>query len=467
MDDQNNHRVAIKQLKQSGPNFKKVAADEASVLEIMRELGEEHHLIKAIAYYRKGEDLHYFIFPWAELGNLWEFWTSRNKSPETDPDYMIWALTQLTGLASALEALHHMATDTDVNCRHGDLKPLNILCFKTEDGHNHNPRLVITDVGLARVHNEATRERGKTTTTAWTIRYAAPELVVDSKTTRSRRFDIWSFGCILLECVVWLLYGSKKLLEFAHDPEEPFYELLPPAPGSQTRDLSARNLEVEIKEKKTLQVHSRVQHWISYIKKHDWRYSKGTALQKLVDLIVDRMLKVDLGPLGPADRDNSIPSTRNLPASPNTPGLIVTETMTKEPIPASQTSIPVITKTLVGEQDSTLQLPPPSIKRLRKARTWGRKGQATNQLSRDPQYRAYAPEVKEKLEAILEELENGDIEAFGSKPPNETAAPPGPSPAPIVGNAGGLGIPGQPDRTWVREPSLNHDITSFSNYVLA
>jgi hypothetical protein len=178
-------------------------------------------------------------------------------------------------------------------------------------------------------------------------------------------------------------------------------------------------------------------------------------------------LKVDLSPLGPADRDNSIPSTRNLSASPNTPGLIVTETMTKEPIPASQTSIPVITKTLVGEQDSTLQLPPPSIKRLRKARTWGRKGQATNHLSRDPQYRAYAPEVKEKLEAILEELENGVIEAFGSKPPNETAAPPGPSPAPIVGNAGGLGIPGQPDRTWVREPSLNYDITSFSNYVLA
>jgi serine/threonine protein kinase len=230
VDDQNNHRVAIKQLKQSGPNFKKVVADEASVLEIMRELGEEHHLIKAIAYYRKGEDLHYFIFPWAELGNLWEFWTSRNKSPETDPDYMIWALTQLTGLASALEALHHMATDTDVNCRHGDLKPLNILCFKTEDGHNHNPRLVITDVGLARVHNEATRERGKTTTTAWTIRYAAPELVVDSKTTRSRRFDIWSFGCILLEFVVW------NLLTIPRNRFTSFY-LQHPAPRRETYQL--------------------------------------------------------------------------------------------------------------------------------------------------------------------------------------------------------------------------------------
>ena len=130
MDSEQNVRVAIKGLKHSGNNFAAVAEGEAAVLEMMRKLTNQPHLMKAIAYYRQGEE-HYFMFPWAELGNLWEFW--QNNTPKTDEGYIVWIFTQLTGLAGALECLHHRARYTEENYRHGDLKPANILCFKTEN----------------------------------------------------------------------------------------------------------------------------------------------------------------------------------------------------------------------------------------------------------------------------------------------------------------------------------------------
>lgn len=149
MDDRGNPRIAIKELKRSGENFENVAEGEASVLEIMRGFQNEH-LIRAIAYYRKGDE-HYFMFPWAEMGNLCEFW--KQNTPKTEPRYIIWVLTQLTGLAHAIEILHHeVRHQSEANCRHGDLKPANILCFKTKGGQQDDPRLVITDVGLAKVH---------------------------------------------------------------------------------------------------------------------------------------------------------------------------------------------------------------------------------------------------------------------------------------------------------------------------
>lgn len=46
--------------------------------------------------------------------------------------------------------------------------------------------------------------------TTW--RYEPPEATKENKW--SRRYDIWSIGCIILEFIVWMVYGTNELLEF-------------------------------------------------------------------------------------------------------------------------------------------------------------------------------------------------------------------------------------------------------------
>ncbi len=54
----------------------------------------------------------------------------------------MWSLEQMLGLSRGLEDLH------DLNCRHGDLKPDNILHF-IKDGRDI---LVIADLGVSKFH---------------------------------------------------------------------------------------------------------------------------------------------------------------------------------------------------------------------------------------------------------------------------------------------------------------------------
>ncbi|KAK7447990.1 tryptophanyl-tRNA synthetase [Colletotrichum acutatum] len=58
--------------------------------------------------------------------------------------------------------------------------------------------LKIADMGLAKHHNDAKAGRKKATS----AKYGA---------VRSRLYDIWSMGCIMLECVIWLMYGYEAL----------------------------------------------------------------------------------------------------------------------------------------------------------------------------------------------------------------------------------------------------------------
>ncbi|KAK7423845.1 hypothetical protein QQZ08_008889 [Neonectria magnoliae] len=118
---------------------------------------EHKHLIKIIATCNR-EPSYYIIFPWADGGNLREFWQHRNS--HRTPDLILWSLQQMFGLADGLKALH------DENCRHGDLKPENILHFKqNEDPNDRQGVLVIADVGVSKFHKEVTRLRNLPTNT--------------------------------------------------------------------------------------------------------------------------------------------------------------------------------------------------------------------------------------------------------------------------------------------------------------
>jgi serine/threonine protein kinase len=262
--------VAIKELKQmsmTDEEFKAVVASEAEILEMLRQLNHTH-LIRAIAYYTKGEK-HFVMFPWAQGGNLRDFW--KKDPPTLTPEYLQWAFSQLTGLAEAIMKLHH--SHTDQHWRHGDLKPENILCFEEGDSCT----LVIADVGLSKGHESLTEaRRDKTHTKAGTIMYEPPESEILADKPRSRRYDIWSIGCIYLEFVVWLLYGTKGLRRVREELD------------STAVDGNVRFYVIDSSQK-TFTLNNVIQKWIEHIWS-DPRCPKDTGVGRLVDLIVTRLL---------------------------------------------------------------------------------------------------------------------------------------------------------------------------------
>lgn len=255
------------------------------------------HLIKAIAHYTKGDD-HYFMFPWADGGNLRDFW--KGEPPrKLDGEFIRWAFDQFQGLAGAIERLH--SSLKDAACRHGDLKPENILCFENHKSRSpqKQPALVIADVGLAKVHKVVTEMRNEATKAlAGTVMYEPPEAVLGMQKPRSRRYDIWSLGCIYLEFLIWMLYGKGWLVRFGEelsslstDDKPRFFERM----GSG---------EACVKPS--------VQNWINHIRS-DPRCADNTAIRHLVELISSKLLVVNLGRQSsfPLENYNSTTSAPN------------------------------------------------------------------------------------------------------------------------------------------------------------
>ncbi|KAF4464019.1 serine threonine kinase [Fusarium albosuccineum] len=161
----------------------------------------------AIAAYKKGTG-RYFVFPWAEEGSLQSFWEAGLAAAQDRS--ISWAINQMKGICEGTEELHKK------NTRHGDIKPANILCFKTHDGGSGQMTLVVADVGLAKVHEDYTNKRFIATTTKYgTLMYDPPETPsYQQGKPVSRLYDIWGLGCVFLEFSVWLLRDWKDLQEF-------------------------------------------------------------------------------------------------------------------------------------------------------------------------------------------------------------------------------------------------------------
>ncbi|KAH8595349.1 kinase-like domain-containing protein [Bisporella sp. PMI_857] len=234
---------------------------ERDMLKAIQEKGISNaHLIKHLAIC---EDVPCIIFPWADGGDLGEYW--QRESPRT-LDEFLWSLRQMAGLVDALKDLHKG------KCRHGDLKPANILYF-TENGVGV---LKIADVGVSRVHEKETALRkGVTTTSASTKVYEGPE--VKAKIPRSRLYDCWSMGCIILEFVLWLLYDFKAIESFlaARLSEwHGYYCLVANAPNIEPLD--------------NTEVHPAVYEAMKFLRE-DPR-CVGTALEAVVNLVDKKML---------------------------------------------------------------------------------------------------------------------------------------------------------------------------------
>jgi serine/threonine protein kinase len=247
--------------------------------DILQQLkGLQHpHIIRHFVSIHKGKK-GYIIFPWADGGSLQEFW--ENSMYASSRERTLWSIQQMLGLTTALHLLHQ-----HFECRHGDLKPGNILCFKN-DGETV---LKIADFGLSKIHHAQTMYRKSATTTlSLTPSYQAPEVEfekVDEKnqSPRSRRFDIWSLGCVFLEFSIWLLHGPETIKKFAGAR----------GTGRSSTDGSRPLYQVTDKATKAAKVHQLVI-WTIKCLQDDPRCKGDTALAALLNLIKDHMLQPEV-----------------------------------------------------------------------------------------------------------------------------------------------------------------------------
>jgi serine/threonine protein kinase len=266
-------------------------------------LRKDPHLIELLTTYKFKGHFH-FLFPYAKL-NLRMYW-KENRVLEWRKTEVLWILQQLLGLATALHVIHEFKTvhplgsdytDPQVSRqrpamnvrmtvdeeeqkfgRHGDLKPENILWFDDLVGAGPGGILQITDLGLGRFHRLESRSRQDPTTINGSPTYIPPELALERLV--SRAYDIWSFGCIFLEFITWMLDGYSGVQKFAdarlaraHDKveDDTFYTVYNPGPD------------------KFATVRPEVTEWIRKLRKHR-RYSK--MIRDLLDL-VGKMLQIE------------------------------------------------------------------------------------------------------------------------------------------------------------------------------
>jgi len=129
---------------------------------------------------------------------------------------------------------------------------------------------------LAKIHMDSTQLRvGGTRTMTGTWMYGPPE---EKGTPRSRRYDTWSMGCIILEFIIWLLYGYPELKRFNHAIER-FYTK---EDGNDTNNTQSPR------------VHPEVERWITHMYQDPRCGDKpnGTAIRSLLEFVQKRLLVV-------------------------------------------------------------------------------------------------------------------------------------------------------------------------------
>jgi serine/threonine protein kinase len=192
------YQAAVKRLRIGDGSPEDVEDCIKKATETMRSMKslDHEHLIEAIAVYEKGAKSpeRYFMFPWADRGNLRDFWRENDRSKHK----LAWALDQMKGLAHGLLKLHEQQN------LHGDIKPQNILILFTQG--DSQLTLVIADVGIAKFHaDNPSMRRDK----RGIPRYGPPEMELKQDETPSPKMDAWSMGCVLWEFVIWLVRGSQ------------------------------------------------------------------------------------------------------------------------------------------------------------------------------------------------------------------------------------------------------------------
>lgn len=183
-------------------------ASEHTVLTILHHLKHPNILELLASYTHRGK--HNLMFPIATGGDLHSF-LGGDRPEEFRSDHAIYSA--LAGLSSGLASLHEFKSSTfdmELMGFHHDLKPKNILVS--------GARFILSDFGLSKLEK---RNSSRTEFKIGRGHYLAPECedLLDRfrKGTITRASDIWSFGCILLEVLIYLRFGTGGVQEFREE----------------------------------------------------------------------------------------------------------------------------------------------------------------------------------------------------------------------------------------------------------
>lgn len=282
--------AAIKELRASIQNkdAKRAWDREVKALQKICQLGLPH--VVDIAAMIAIDKKQYFVFPWADGGSLLDLWRYRDTHPDRSdiatrhlPDIV----DQLVGLTDALAKLHAFSHGKAASYRHGDLKPENILIF---DSNNHNSlgSWKLADLGLARHHTVATGDQLDVASKTWagTIAYQPPESFQIKAAPTSRLYDIWSMGCIILQLMTWLLYGTEKVDELTRNTKSAFTK-------GESSYWSAAWTEKDGYH--NIDIHPSVKKHMNQMKQ-DLQAGGSEALRHLLSIVEHKLLVVKLPP---------------------------------------------------------------------------------------------------------------------------------------------------------------------------
>lgn len=173
---------------------------------------QDDHIVRMIKAYKHGDTFN-LIFPYAKA-NLDDLLRDRQSDlveavPGPVESRHVWK--QLLGIAKALHKIGGpQGTDSlfpqhprpEHRGVHFDLKPSNILI-------NDKNVWMISDFGQT-VFRPTSDSSSRVVNQGGTLAYAPPEMDnIDAKS--SRRYDIWSLGCIALEVLAFALLGPRGL----------------------------------------------------------------------------------------------------------------------------------------------------------------------------------------------------------------------------------------------------------------
>ncbi|KAK4201045.1 Serine/threonine-protein kinase par-4 [Triangularia verruculosa] len=269
-------------------SFAAVFANEALRL---RNMNDNDHVTRFITSIITGNDQasksYYLIFDWADGGSLEDLFL-KHPDPVLTAKIVKASVTQLKGLADALYATHQK------DIRHGDLKPSNILRFNATN-EDVIGNLKLGDWGLAKYHSVATdvrRDKGIHTTTKYgTALYEPPEVEDGDVTLLSRQYDIWSLGVIMLELMVWLLYGKGGVKQFREDIQGP-------SKSSKARTSCYEVVEANETDGSRFGLCTPVVKWMDHLASLSI-FGKDTALGTLLAFVRNRLLVVHVIQISP------------------------------------------------------------------------------------------------------------------------------------------------------------------------
>lgn len=212
----NDELFALKQLRLAATENDEMAfRNELDNLNRFSGLVHDHLVTLLATFTLRGQ--YYFLFPYAECA-LDEYWEKAKPQPHFDLTTVRWVSKQMFGIMGAVDTIHEpkhvnnlLTPEVKRYGRHGDIKPDNILWFKS----HKDPLgiLVVSDMGLTSFNRDVSRSNIPGNKMPGAPGYRPPECeVIGGKV--SRAFDIWTLGCLFLELTTWLMGGWELVEEF-------------------------------------------------------------------------------------------------------------------------------------------------------------------------------------------------------------------------------------------------------------